>query len=409
MDKLNNYALEDIDDVDSENATSDFDEAVEQAIRDDEIDALLESAFADLDDDIMEPATESLFSSVSEISVSKMIANGMNKKDAIKAFKDMVEYLDQHKLLKTPASSFTFDENSTLTNKDLNAEGIMFIKTQTKQIQKALSDPKNRDLLEKSLRQFAGTSYETGKVVNGMISLVTKFSTVVGCIALPLFALSGKAQLIKMVALILGMNATALASKAVVSKNALKNKYNLDDNAIEGVSLEDDTDFDDDELDSATESSMFLDIIMESCDSMEEFQDLVNESAYEWEMYGLIDDAKSALEATKIMKVENWKEKNRKRLINRECIRVSMKKDDPLYKKYKKFRDAMREFREKIFTKYEAIATRNVRQAQQNSKHKAANMHTAGGRDVSARINKAMARSESGHNPTNAPKKSNAS
>ena len=400
MDKFNNYALEDIDDVDSEDATDDFDEAVEQAIRDDEINALLESAFADLGDDIMEPATESLFDSVSEVSVSKMISNGMSKKDAIKAFKDLVEYLDNHKMLKTSASSFTFDEHSTLSNKDLNAEGVLFIKTQLKQIQKALSEPKNRNMLENALKQ-----YETGKVLNTILSTVTTISTVVGCIAVPFLGSLG----LKMILLMLGMNAASLAGKAVMSKNTLKTRYNLQDGAIEDVSLEDDSDFEDDELDSATESSMFLDIIMESCDSMEEFQDLVNESAYEWEMYGLIDDAKSALEATKIMKVENWKEKNRKRLINRECIRVSMKKDDPLYKKYKKFRDAMREFREKIFTKYEAIATRNVRQAQQNSKHKAANMHTAGGRDVSARINKAMARSESGHNPTNAPKKSNAS
>lgn len=405
MDKFNNYALEDIDDVDSEDATDDFDEAVEQAIRDDEINALLESAFADLGDDIMEPATESLFDSVSEVSVSKMISNGMSKKDAIKAFKDLVEYLDNHKMLKTSASSFTFDEHSTLSNKDLNAEGVLFIKTQLKQIQKALSEPKNRNMLENALKQYAGSQYETGKVLNTILSTVTTISTVVGCIAVPFL---GSLRL-KMILLMLGMNAVSLAGKAVMSKNTLKTRYNLQDGAIEDVSLEDDSDFEDDELDSATESSMFLDIIMESCDSMEEFQDLVNESAYEWEMYGLIDDAKSALEATKIMKVENWKEKNRKRLINRECIRVSMKKDDPLYKKYKKFRDAMREFREKIFTKYEAIATRNVRQAQQNSKHKAANMHTAGGRDVSARINKAMARSESGHNPTNAPKKSNAS
>lgn len=353
MDKLNNYALEDIGDIDSENATDDFDEAVEQAMRDDEINALLESAFADLDD--VEPATEG--ASEPLVSVDILVSKGMKKSDAEKSMKILIKELIKIDALK----------------KDIT--------------------PNKQDIVKKGVA----------------VARVDNISPAAALMVIPPFA----AAMITSVMIRNHEIRTAIKNfvRTVDSTTKPEDFASLFKTRIttESVSLEDDDDFEDDELDSATESSMFLDIIMDSCDSMEEFQDLVNESAYEWEMYGLIDDAKSALEATKIMKVENWKEKNRKRLINRECIRVAMKKDDPLYKKYKKFRDAMREFREKIFTKYEAIATRNVRQAQQNSKHKAANMHTAGGRDVSARINKAMAKSESGHNPTNAPKKSNAS
>ena len=377
MDKFN-----DIDHYD------DFDEVVEQAIKDDEIDALLESAFSDLeddtdfDDDELDSATEGYNDNDSIASVSSMISKGISKKDAIKYMQNLVDYFTKHDMLSISIDSV--DEHTAIRYKNLTMDGVNFVKKFNKKIGNIENDAGNMQKLNSALKDYASNQCIADKVCSYICS-------VIGCgiFAIPLIIMSQKYK---------------------VFEKRYNRIYKADkDTAIEGVSLEDDTDFDDDELDSATESSMFLDIIMESCDSMEEFQDLVNESAYEWEMYGLIDDAKSALEATKIMKVENWKEKNRKRLINRECIRVSMKKDDPLYKKYKKFRDAMREFREKIFTKYEAIATRNVRQAQQNSKHKAANMHTAGGRDVNARINKAMARSESGHNPTNAPKKSNAS
>lgn len=380
MDKLNNYALEDIDDVDSENATSDFDEAVEQAMRDDEINTLLESAFADLDD--VEPATEGYDNDATIASVSSMVSKGIPKKDAIKYMQNLVDYFTKHDFLCISIDEV--DEHTAIKNKHLTGTGVAFVKSFNKKIGNIEIDAKDMSKLNSFLKSYSREQCKVDKIISYVYITLG-----LNVFAIPLIILSEK-------------------------YHAFEKKYNKffkadKDTAIEDVSLEDDSDFEDDELDSATESSMFLDIIMDSCDSMEEFQDLVNESAYEWEMYGLIDDAKSALEATKIMKVENWKEKNRKRLINRECIRVAMKKDDPLYKKYKKFRDAMREFREKIFTKYEAIATRNVRQAQQNSKHKAANMHTAGGRDVSARINKAMAKSESGHNPTNAPKKSNAS
>lgn len=164
--------------------------------------------------------------------------------------------------------------------------------------------------------------------------------------------------------------------------------------------------FDDDDLTPAAEASIFMDTILESCENMDEFIQVVSENAVEWELYGLIPNAQRALEATRTIKVMDWKAKNRKRLEHRECIRLAKKKNDPNYKKYKKFRDLMRKFREPIFQKYESKAKSNVLKAQHNSRAKASSIHTNGGTATTARLNRSMKTSIGGKNPTHAPKTS---
>ena len=401
----------------------DFDQAVEESIHDDEIDALLESLSVDsdinddaepadanedvfdIDFDIEDVATESAWEEVPQLSVKKMIDSGMKKNDAIKAMDNFIKYMDTHKMMDKHYDEFTIDENTVVTKKDLDSKGIKFIKYCLKKIKEIPSNPENVEKLHNALQEYTKDKTKIVKVL-GIISSIISIST---AIVVPLVGY--KASILTLKNLLITVNSGAIIAGTgfAAAKNAKKNidkTYNMSE---ESVTFEDDSDFDDDSLDSATESSMFLDMMMESCDDLDEFQDLVTENAYDWEMYGLIDDAQSALEATKVMRVENWKEKNRKRLINRECIRIAMKKGDPNYTKYKKYRDLMREYREKLFEKYTPMATRNVKAAQQNARHKAANMHTAGGKDVNARINKAMDKSIAGHNPTNAPAKSNAS
>lgn len=171
-----------------------------------------------------------------------------------------------------------------------------------------------------------------------------------------------------------------------------------------------DANYDDSEdLTVAAEAAIFMDTVRESFDSDEEFVEYVQENAVEWELYGLIPSASRALEAIKTIRVGDWKQKNRRRLIRRECIRLAKIKGDTNYKKYKKYRDLMRAYRQKIFDRYETKARSNVLKAKSNVVAKASNINTSSGVNLTNRVKASKATSEKGHNPTNAPKNSRAS
>lgn len=155
------------------------------------------------------------------------------------------------------------------------------------------------------------------------------------------------------------------------------------------------------ELTPAAESQIVLETIMGTFEDMNEFADYVTESAAYWEAYGLIDSAAVAMEAVKRLTINNWKKVNFDRLVHRECIRIEARRNPPtsLWKKYVKHRTAFRGIRDQIIQKNKARAIKNVRAAQNNARHKAANMQTTNGADVSARLNKAAAASSAGHNP----------
>lgn len=457
----------------------DFDQAVEESIHDDEIDALLESLSVDSDiDDDAEPAEEGIVGAAVGITMAvagftvmiasfKTMLNDMKRKrilkkhpeiankigdclndvntECFKSFESAIKknaYFKSSEYKKVKKQKANDDDMKKFTsdckfsvqdsNNAVTAKMVSSLRTPTYTFEyKTLEDDNaNDEYIEKNIEPVENKILSEYK--NVLASAITTFNSSkakatveskYGCkinvafngvdsdadadhyesndedIRTEYYWAYGN----------ISIEVTFDAGKTDTKADTIDNDNEDITGAKESVTFEDDSDFDDDSLDSATESSMFLDMMMESCDDLNEFQDLVTENAYDWEMYGLIDDAQSALEATKVMRVENWKEKNRKRLINRECIRIAMKKGDPNYTKYKKYRDLMREYREKLFEKYTPMATRNVKAAQQNARHKAANMHTAGGKDVNARINKAMNKSIAGHNPTNAPAKSNAS
>ena len=164
------------------------------------------------------------------------------------------------------------------------------------------------------------------------------------------------------------------------------------------------------ELSVAAEAAIFMDVVRESFEGNDdEFIEFVQENAVEWELYGLIPSASRALEAIKTLKIDNWKIKNRQRLIRRECIRIACKKGDANYAKYKKYRDLMRQYRQKIFDKYESKARSNVLKSMNNSKAKASNIKSSAGSDLKKRVDNSKITSERGKDPTKAPKKSKAS
>lgn len=183
-------------------------------------------------------------------------------------------------------------------------------------------------------------------------------------------------------------------------------QFEFDDD--DGIVLED-AYAEEEDLTIAAEAAIFMDTVRESFESDEEFAQYVQENAVEWELFGLIPSASRALEAIKTLKIDNWKIKNRQRLIRRECIRIACKKNDPNYAKYKKYRDLMRQYRQKIFDKYENKAKSNVLKAKNNSIAKASNMTTSSGRDLNNRVKASKEMSEKGKNPTKAPNKSKAS
>lgn len=182
----------------------------------------------------------------------------------------------------------------------------------------------------------------------------------------------------------------------------------LDDEEFNDPTFEDAFD-DSDELSEAAEAAIFMDTVRESFDNDAEFIEYVTENAVEWELYGLIPSASRALEAIKTLKIDDWKQKNRQRLIRRECIRIACKKGDQNYIKYKKYRDLMRQYRQKIFDRYEAKAKSNVLKAKNNSVAKASNIKTTSGANLTNRVKASKSESERGKDPTNAPKKSKAS
>lgn len=174
----------------------------------------------------------------------------------------------------------------------------------------------------------------------------------------------------------------------------------IDDTATESAALEGTVDYEDTELTPADESVYFLDALMSECSSLEEFQSIVLEQAVDFQLYGLIEDADAAMEAVKKIKIDDWKHVNFNRLVHRECIRLAKKNKDPNYAKYHMFREKMRGFRSKIFTRWENKAKTNVRKALQNSRNKAASINTTAGKKVTSQLDTAIKRATSGQNPS---------
>ena len=121
-----------------------------------------------------------------------------------------------------------------------------------------------------------------------------------------------------------------------------------DSGALEGATF----DTTEDELTPAEESAIFLDAMYSSCNSPEEFIDMVEENATVWEMYGLIQDATAATEAVKRMKIDNWKKVNLDRVAARESIRLAQKNKSADYKKYVKYRALFKKYRDKILKRF---------------------------------------------------------
>lgn len=144
----------------------------------------------------------------------------------------------------------------------------------------------------------------------------------------------------------------------------------------------------------AIESEIVLIALESECNSPEELVQLMSEGAMEMAMFGVIDKPEIATEAVKKIQVENWKEANFNRIAKRTAIRLAMVNNDALYTKYKMHRDKLIGFRDAIYKKYGAKAKVEARKIIKNARNKAANMTSATGKDVTSKIDHAIANAE---------------
>lgn len=138
--------------------------------------------------------------------------------------------------------------------------------------------------------------------------------------------------------------------------------------------------------DPAIESEIVLTALRDECATDAEYADLINASAIEMSLYGVIDDADAAMEAAKKIVIKDYKSANFNRIQRRTAIRLAMKANDPLYRKYKKYRDLFIEARNGIYQKYGAKAKTESRKIIQNAKRKSANIETKTGKSITEKM-----------------------
>ena len=146
----------------------------------------------------------------------------------------------------------------------------------------------------------------------------------------------------------------------------------------------------------AIESEIVLTAIRNECESDEEFSALLESAGTEMALYDVIADADVATEAAKKIVVKDWKTARYNRIVKRTAIRLAMVNGDPMYDKYKKYRDLLIETREKIYVKYSAKAAVEAKKIIRNARNKSANMNSAAGKDITSKMDAQIAKAESG-------------
>ncbi len=163
---------------------------------------------------------------------------------------------------------------------------------------------------------------------------------------------------------------------------SLQNIQTPDDATLEGSTL--------------LESEIILTAIRESCDSDEEFDELMNDVATEMALYGVIDDAEIATEASKRIVITDFKAANFNRIQKRTAIRLAMINNDQQYAKYRKYRDLFLQAREGIYKKYGAKAKQETKKILMNARRKSANMPSPSGKTIVDKIDKQIDKATKG-------------
>ena len=163
--------------------------------------------------------------------------------------------------------------------------------------------------------------------------------------------------------------------------------------------------------DSYSRALILLTALEETFDDPKEFVEFVAENATAMTTFGIlpIEEMQSVTEAVKAKKIRSTVsvagQMSRAQKI--AAYRLAATNNDSDYKNYIKFRDMMRKFREKIFTKYGSRAKVIARKELNNASQKAKAMSPNGHNQMSDRIQKAIDNvDKNGRNGTAIPKKS---
>lgn len=140
--------------------------------------------------------------------------------------------------------------------------------------------------------------------------------------------------------------------------------------------------------DAAIESEITLAAIRNQCASDEEFAQIIQDSAVEMALYGIIEDAEAALEATKKIVIKDYKTANINRLTARCAIRLAQKANSAEYKKYAKYRALYLEARKAIYKKYGAKAKVEAKKIMANSRRKSSNITSSSGKSITEKIDR---------------------
>jgi len=140
------------------------------------------------------------------------------------------------------------------------------------------------------------------------------------------------------------------------------------------------------------EGEVVLAALMESCADEKEFSDLMNAVAVEMQLYDVIPDATIATEVAKKIVITDYKAAQFNRITKRTAIRLAKVNNDPLYGKYKTFRDKFLAIREQIYKKYEAKAKQEAKRILKNAARKAGNMPSPEGKTVVDKIDRQISK-----------------
>lgn len=155
---------------------------------------------------------------------------------------------------------------------------------------------------------------------------------------------------------------------------------------------------------------ILLTALEETFDTTQEFIDFVKENATAMTTFGIlpIEEMQSVTEAVKAKKIRSVMsvagQMSRAQKI--AAYRLAATNNDSDYKNYLKYRNLMRQYREKIFTKYGSRAKVIARKELNNAGQKAKAMSPNGHNQMSDRIQKAIDNvDKDGRNGTAIPKK----
>ena len=147
-------------------------------------------------------------------------------------------------------------------------------------------------------------------------------------------------------------------------------------------------------LDSKEDATGLLLCAMREVCTPEEYNSLVMENATLWEVYGMLDNSQAVMESAVPSRKKVVAKYTRASYLSRAtkyaCMRLAKNNNDPNFPKYIKYRNLMKDYREKIYTKWESKATREAKRLLRGDATAAASVKDARGRQMEDKINQAI-------------------